>query len=271
MVRRDAAGHDIEAAGPRGGFQAPGIQELQSPCYEWSKFLGPACVNRTGALTLLVTAIVAALFLLAFRRPQVVPRGLPNVTEYGIDFVRTQIILEVIGPEGLRFLPYLVTLLFFIFFANLLDIIPLINFPVTSRMALPGFLALVTWALFNWVGIRSQGLWRYLKSLVWPAGVPAAMVPMVGPIWFVSEVLVRPLTLSVRLLANMIAGHLILGVFFAGTVYLLAQPKTFVFGLGAGLMSIALVAFELLVAFLQAYIFTILTAVYLAGSLQPEH
>jgi F-type H+-transporting ATPase subunit a len=256
---------------PRKGFQAPSIEEFHTPCYKWSKFLGPACINRTGVLTLLVAAVVATLFLLAFRRPRIVPSGLQNVMEYGIEFVRRQIILEVIGPEGLRFLPYLVTLLFFSFFASVLEITPFINFPVTSRMALPGFLALVTWALFNWVGIRRQGLWRYLKSLVWPAGVPAAMVPMVGPIWFVSEVLVRPLTLSVRLLANMIAGHLILGVFFAGTVYLITQPKTFVFGLGAGVMSVALVGFELLVAGLQAYIFTILTAVYLAGSLEPEH
>lgn len=242
------SGNDLRMAGPREGFQAPGIQELQTPCYAWSKFLGPACINRTAALTLLVTAVVAALFLLAFRRPQVVPRGLENLVEYGIDFVRRQIVLEVIGPEGLQFLPYLVTLLFFIFFANLLEITPLVNFPVTSRMALPGFLALVTWALFNWVGIRRQGLGRYLRSLVWPAGVPGPMVPMVGPIWFVSEVLVRPLTLSVRLLANMIAGHLILGVFFTGTVYLITQPATFVFGLGAGIMSVVLVGFELLVA-----------------------
>jgi F-type H+-transporting ATPase subunit a len=230
-----------------------------------------ACLNRTGVLILLVTAVVAILFLAAFRRPQVVPRGLQNVVEYGIEFIRNQIILEVIGPDGLRFLPYLTTLFFFVFFANLLEIVPLINFPVTSRMALPGFLALVTWGLFNWVGIRRQGLGRYLRTLVWPAGVPASMLPMVGPIWFVSEVLVRPLTLSVRLLANMIAGHLILGVFFAGTVYLITQPKTLVFGVGAGLMSIVLVGFELLVAGLQAYIFTILTAVYLAGSLEPEH
>jgi F-type H+-transporting ATPase subunit a len=138
-------------------------------------------------------------------------------------------------------------------------------------MALPGFLAIVTWGLFNWVGIRSQGPGYYLKGLVWPPGVPWYMLPLIAPIEFVSTILVRPLTLSVRLLANMIAGHLILGVFFAGTVYLLAQPKTLLFGVGAGLMSIALVAFELLVAFLQAYIFTILTAVYLAGALEPEH
>ncbi len=258
-------------AAQREGFKAPGIDEFHYDCYSWSKFLGPACLNRTSVLILLVTAVVAVLFLTAFHAPQIVPRGLQNVAEYGIDFVRRQIILEVIGPEGLRFLPYLVTLFFFVFFANVLEIIPLINFPVTSRMALPGFLALVTWVLYNWVGIQRQGLGHYLRSLFWLPGVPLFMLPLTGPIEFVSTILVRPLTLSVRLLANMIAGHLILGVFFAGTVYLLADPKTALFGVGAGLMSIALVGFELLVAGLQAYIFTILTAVYIAGALEPEH
>ena len=255
----------------RAGFKAPGIDEFNYPCYSWSKFLGSACINRTGVLILGIAAVVAVLFLMAFRNPQIVPRGMQNVLEMGIDFVRRQIILEVIGPEGLRFLPYLTTVFFFVFFCNVLEITPFINFPVTSRMALPGFLAIVTWALFNWVGIRKQGLRRYLRNLIWLPGVPVFMLPLTAPIEFVSTILVRPLTLSVRLLANMIAGHLILGVFFAGTAYLLLQPKTALFGIGAGLMSIALVAFELLVAGLQAYIFTILTAVYLAGSLEPEH
>jgi len=255
----------------RGGFKAPGIEEFNYGCYRWSRFLGPACLSRTSILILLVAAVVAILFLVAFRSPKIVPTGLQNVAEYGIDFVRRQIVLEVIGPAGLRFMPYLVTLFVFIFFANVLEITPFINFPVTSRMAIPGFLAIVTWVLFNWVGIETQGLRHYLKGLFWPPGVPWVMLPLIAPIEFVSTILVRPLTLSVRLLANMIAGHLILGVFFAGTAYLLAQPKTFVFGVGAGLMSIALVAFELLVAFLQAYIFTILSAVYLAGALEPEH
>ncbi len=255
----------------RGGFHAPGIEEFNYECYNWSKFLGPACINRTTVLMLFVTALLIVFFLVAFRAPQIVPRGAQNVAEYIVDFVRRQIILEVIGPEGMRFLPYLVALLVFIFASNVLEIIPFINFPVTSRIALPGFLAIVTWGLFNWVGVERQGLRHYLKNLVWPPGVPWFMLPLIAPIELVSTLLVRPLTLSVRLLANMIAGHLILGVFFAGTVYLLAVPKTALFGVGAGLMSIALVAFELLVAFLQAYIFTILTAVYLAGSLEPEH
>ncbi len=255
----------------RAGFKAPGIDEFNYPCYSWSKFLGSACINRTGVLILGIAAVVAVLFLMAFRNPQIVPRGMQNVLEMGIDFVRRQIILEVIGPEGLRFLPYLTTVFFFVFFCNVLEITPFINFPVTSRMALPGFLAIISWLLFMVVGMRSQGVARYWKNSLFPPDMPVALYILITPIEFVSTFLTRPVTLSVRLLANMIAGHLILGVFFAGTVYLLAEPKTFVFGLGAGLMSFVLTGFELLVAGLQAYIFVILTAVYLAGALEPAH
>jgi F-type H+-transporting ATPase subunit a len=255
----------------RAGFQAPGIDEFNYPCYSWSKFLGSACLNRTGVLVLFTAAVVAALFLIGFRNPQIVPRGLQNVLEMGIDFIRNQIILEVIGPEGLRFLPYLTTLFFFVFFCNVLEITPFINFPVTSRMALPMFLAIISWLMFIVVGMRSQGILRYWKNSLFPPGIPIVLYPLISPIEFVSTFLTRPVTLSVRLLANMIAGHLILGVFFAGTVYLIVEPKTLIFGVGAGLMSFVLTGFELLVAALQAYIFTILTAVYIAGALEPEH
>jgi F-type H+-transporting ATPase subunit a len=138
-------------------------------------------------------------------------------------------------------------------------------------MALPLFLAILTWVLFNWVGIRAQGPGRYLRNTLFPPGIPWPLYILIAPIEFVSTLIVRPVTLSVRLLANMIAGHLILAVFFLGTVYLIERPATAVFAVPAFAMAVALVGFELVVALLQAYIFTILTAVYLAGALEPEH
>jgi F-type H+-transporting ATPase subunit a len=256
----------------REGFHAPGTEDFEWPPI-WEIHLGGFSleINRTILLMLLAALVVLVLFMVAFRRAQIVPRGLQNVMEVGVDFVRRQIVLEVIGREGLRFLPYLVTLFFFIFFANVLEIIPGINFPVTSRMALPLFLALVSWALFNWVGIRAQGLGPYLRNTLFPPGIPWPLYVLIAPIEFVSTLIVRPVTLSVRLLANMIAGHLILAVFFLGTVYLIERPATAVFAVPAFVMAVALVGFELIVALLQAYIFTILTAVYLAGALEPEH
>ena len=256
----------------REGFQAPGTEDFEWPAI-WEIHLGGFTleINRTALLMLLAMLVVLALFLVAFRRPKVVPRGLQNLMEVGVEFVRRQIILEVIGQDGLRFLPYLVTLFFFIFFANVLEIVPGINFPATSRMALPLFLAILTWVLFNWVGIRAQGPGRYLRNTLFPPGIPWPLYILIAPIEFVSTLIVRPVTLSVRLLANMIAGHLILAVFFLGTVYLIERPATAVFAVPAFAMAVALVGFELVVALLQAYIFTILTAVYLAGALEPEH
>ena len=260
------------------GFHPPGTQEFVYPCYSWSSFLGPnACINRVVVLIFLVLVVVLALFVLAFSRAKVVPRGLQNVMEAGVDFIRNQIILEVIGPDGLRFLPYLTTLFFFVFFGNLLGIIPLINFPVNSRMAVPLFLAIVTWGLFNWVGIREQGFGRYVRNTLFPSGIPWPLYLLIAPIEFVSVQLVRPVTLSVRLLANMVAGHLILTVFFLATAYMLSPLLSgrfsilSVFAVGSFALSVILVGFELLVAALQAYIFTILNAVYLAGALEPEH
>jgi F-type H+-transporting ATPase subunit a len=256
----------------REGFQAPGTEDFEWPAI-WTVHLGgfELGINRSAILMVLAMLCVLVVFLTAFRRPAVVPRGFQNLVEVGVDFVRRNIILEVIGRDGLRFLPYLSTLFFFIFFANVFEIVPPINFPATSRMALPAFLALTSWALFNWVGIREQGLGGYLRNVLLPPGIPWPLYVLITPIEFVSTILVRPVTLSVRLLANMVAGHLILTVFFLGTVYLLGRPATAVFGVPAFVMAVALVGFELLVALLQAYIFTILTAVYLAGALEPEH
>ncbi len=257
-------------AATRPGFKPPGIDDFEWPCV-WKVFGTNACINKVVILYFVAAAAVFLLFFLAFRRPQMVPRGLQNFMEVAVDFVRDQIIIEVIGPAGLRFLPYLSTLFVFVFMANVLGIIPFIQFPATGRMAIPAALAILTWALFIVVGIRTQGLGHYFRNTLFPPGVPAPIYLLITPIEFVSVFLVRPLTLSIRLLANMIAGHLLLAIFFAGAAYLLVQATTAVFGVLSFLLGLALTGFELFVALLQAYIFTILTAVYLAGSLEPAH
>jgi F-type H+-transporting ATPase subunit a len=257
-------------AEPRPGFKPPGIDDFEWPCII-HVFGSTGCINKVGLLYILGAIVVFLLFLFGFRKAQMVPRGLQNFMEVAVDFVRTQIIMEVIGPAGLRFLPYLTTLFVYVFITNVFGIIPLIQFPATGRMAVPAMLAVVTWALFIVVGIRTQGLGHYFKSTLFPPGVPVPIYVLITPIEFVSVFLVRPLTLSIRLLANMIAGHLLLAIFFAGTAYLLVVPKTAVFGLASFALGLALTGFELFVALLQAYIFTILTAVYLAGSLEPAH
>ena len=258
----------------QGGFPAPSIEEFDQPC--WGGSLGtvfgyPVCFNRVGALMIVAAVIVLALFLAAFSNPKRVPRGIQNVMEVGVDFVRNNIVLEVIGPKGLPYMPYLLSLFFFILFCNLMGVVPPFLFPVNSRIALPLFMALVSWVVFNIAGIREQGLGPYLRNNLFPAGVPWPLYLLITPIEFVSTFLVRPFTLAVRLLANMIAGHLVLAVFFLGAAYLVQRPVTAVFAIGSFAAAIVFVLFELLVAALQAYIFTILNAVYLAGALEPEH
>jgi F-type H+-transporting ATPase subunit a len=256
----------------REGFHAPGIGEFQWPNLFDVKLFGfDLGVNRVVLQMFMVAILVILLFWLGFRRQELVPRGLQNVMESVVDFVRDQIVLEVIGRDGLRYVPYLTTLFLFILLANLSGIVPVLSFPVTARMALPAIMALTSTLLFIGVGLKHQGI-AYLRNALFPPEVPVFLYVLLTPIELVSTFVIRPVTLAVRLLANMIAGHLILGVFFAATAYLLGSLDfSILFGVGALVFAVALVAFELFVAGLQAYVFTILSAVYIAGALEPEH
>ncbi len=260
----------LAQARPPQPFDAPGLEIFEPPCLVEFDLGVHFCINRVTLYTFLAAGIVVVLFLLAASRSALVPRGVRNFVESIVDFVREQIALQVIGREGLPWVPFLTAMFSFIFVANIFGVIPGFQYPVNSRMAIPAFMAALVWVLFIAAGIRYQGL-SYFKSVLFPPGVPKPVYIILTPIELVSTFLVRPLTLSVRLLANMMAGHLLLTIFFLGTAYLLAQPITIPFGVAAFAFSIGLIAFEILVAVLQAYIFTILTAVYLAGAIHPEH
>ena len=256
----------------REGFHAPGIEIFQWPDIVHLEVAGlDLGINRVVLQMFLVALVVWGLFFFAFRRPGLVPSGLQNVMESVVDFIRNQIVLEVIGREGLRFVPYLTTLFLFVFLGNLNGVIPPLLFPINGRMALPAIMAICSLLLFISVGIGSQGL-GYFKNALFPPGIPAPIYVLLTPIELISTFVVRPVTLAIRLLANMIAGHLILSVFFVASGCMLTSLNiSMVFGVGALIFSVALIAFELFVAGLQAYVFTILSAVYIAGALEPEH
>jgi F-type H+-transporting ATPase subunit a len=259
---------------PPGGYVPPSIEEF---FYDPLFGSGIFAVNRIVLMMLLMTGLLCLLFGMGFRRPQVVPRGLQNVLETGTEFVRTQIGDEVIGKEASRrFAPYLTALFFFILAMNITSIIPGLNLPINGLAALPLILAIITWLIYNYQGAKTQGLGHYIKGSLFPPGIPAPIYLLVTPIEFVSTFVLRPITLFIRLLANMIAGHLILGLFYSASTYLFlgymdGKWWTAFFGLGSFAGAIVFTFFEALVAVLQAYIFTLLTAVYLAGSLEPEH
>jgi len=234
---------------------------------------GPLGFNKTAAIYVFAALATILVFVLGTRRKDaLVPSGLfQNTAESGVGFVRSQIIMQTMGSDGLRYLPYLTALFFFIFFSNIFEIIPYFQFPANARIAMPMVLALITYVMFNVVGLAKQGPIKYVKNAVVPPGVPKAILPLVVLIELVSFFLVRPFSLMVRLFANMLAGHLILATFsiictavFKKSIFVIILPFSFA-------LLFALTGFEILVSFLQAFIFTILTAVYIGGSMHPEH
>jgi F-type H+-transporting ATPase subunit a len=236
------------------------------------RFLGvDFCVNRVLLLTILVVLMFLGLFFLAFRNPKVVPGKLQMLMEMGIEFVRNQVVVQMIGPEGMRFLPFLAALFFYIFIGNILEVLPGISFPLNSRIAFPMVLAVLSWILYNYVGIRQNGLGGYLKAVLFPPGAPKAMYLLITPIEFFTVIIVRPITLTLRLTFNMFAGHLLLTLCFLGTAFLLNDVVTATLGLFTFAFGVVLVGFEIFVAGLQAFIFAVLTASYIAGAAHPEH
>jgi F-type H+-transporting ATPase subunit a len=256
----------------REGFHAPSIEEFEWPSIVDLHLGGlDLSINRVVLQMFLVALLVWALFFFAFRKPRLVPSGLQNLMEAMVDFIRNQIALEVIGHEGIRFVPYLTTLFAFVFLGNVGGIIPPVFFPLNGRMALPAVMAVCSLLLFISVGVSQQGF-RYFLNVLFPPGMPKAIYLLLTPIELISTFVVRPITLAIRLLANMIAGHLILSVFFVAAGYMLTSLNiSTIFGVGALVFAVALIAFELFVAGLQAYVFTILSAVYIAGAMEPEH
>ena len=241
--------------------------------FEWPDILFNGtwyAVNKTSLIYMAAVVITAAIFLSAGRKKtSLVPVGVQHVAEAGVNFIEESVVMETIGPEGKKYMPFLTTMFFFILFSNIFEVIPGILFPANSRMAVPITLALVVWLIYNFVGIRSQGLVGYFKNSLFPPGVPKALYLIVTPIELVSTFVVRPFSLAIRLWANMVAGHLLLVTFAILTAAL--WDATYVGAVAPFAMLILMTGFEILVSVLQAFIFTILTAVYIGGSLHPAH
>jgi F-type H+-transporting ATPase subunit a len=198
------------------------------------------------------------------------PTGVRNLAESGVTFIENDIVMQTMGKDGLPWTPFLLSIFIFVYLCNVPGIIPFFQMPATARMAIPLFLALVVWVIYNVVGFKHNGL-SYIGGMVWPKGVPVAMRPLVGVIEFLSNIILRPFSLAVRLFANMLAGHILLVTFgvLCATLWVLG-PLLAVLPFSFGML-VALTGFEVMVAFLQAYIFTILAAVYIGGALHPEH
>ena len=241
---------------------------------EWPEFLfegTPFAVSKVVVLMWISALISVGFVILAGRNFKLVPKPLQNVGESFYGFIQNGIILETMGPDGLKYTPFLGSLFIFVLSCNFWGIIPVAQMPVNARIALPFFLALLVWAIFVVVGIKKQGPFGYLKNTGFPPGVPKALYLLVTTIELVSTFIVRPLSMFVRLFANMLAGHLLLTSFAVICAALWAlQPTVVILPFSFALL-VALTGFEILVIFLQAFIFTILAAVYIGSSMHPEH
>jgi F-type H+-transporting ATPase subunit a len=252
----------------------PNVNEL----FEWKGLLFQHTwyeVNKTAVMAFISTIICIGIFFLGSRKKKMVPTGIQNAAELGYDTIETMVAVEVMGEEsGRKWAPFLATLFFWIFFINIWSTVPFVYFPATSRIAIPIFLALQTWVIFIFTGFKHQGV-GYIKNSLFPPGVPKALYILVTPIEFVSKVFVRPFSLAVRLFANMTAGHVLLAIFAIMTSQLILEHNSGLFQIPIGILPffalVAMTGFEFLVAVLQAYIFTILTAVYVNESIHPEH
>ena len=254
-----------------GGFKAPGVADLWQPLVGQGAF----AFTRPALVLILSVGLLGWFFVSVSRKLEVVPSKRQFKAELIYGFVRDTIGRDVIGSKDFRrFLPLLFTLFTVILVNNLAGIIPFVQFPTFSRIAFPIVAALIVYVVYHVVGARAKGgVWPYLKSIM-PPGIPGWIGWFVYILELVTFFITRPLTLALRLFGNMLAGHLLLLVFTVGGEYMLLHGANF--GIrGAGVVSFAftivMTLFELVIEFLQAFIFTMLAAIYIAGALAEEH
>jgi F-type H+-transporting ATPase subunit a len=210
----------------------------------------------------IAAAILIVLLTIAARQKGDVPRGLRNLLEPLLFFIRDQVVLPNMGEEGLKYLPFIWTLFLFILVSNLLGLIPG-GSTATANVSVTATLAIVSFIMIQFSGLRQNGF-HYVKSLVPP--VPWALWPLMLVVELIGLV-AKPFALAIRLWANMTAGHIVLLVLLGFIFTFKSWPVAGVSVAG----SVAIMMLELFVALLQAYVFAFLTAVFMGIALHPEH
>jgi F-type H+-transporting ATPase subunit a len=254
-----------------GGFEAPSTSDFWQPLFGTS---GPFAITRASIAVLLSVFLISWLLLAGTKRMAVVPGKGQYLTEQLYGLVRNGLGRDIIGSRDfLKFVPLLFSLFMLILVNNLFGVIPPVQFPTMSRIGFPVALTLVVFVVYHAVGIRAKGLGGHLQHMI-PPGLPFAVLLLVVPLELLTYFFTRPVTLALRLFGNMFAGHLLLVLFITGGEYLILHshvPGYIPVGIFSGVMAFVMTVFELLVEFLQAYIFTLLAALYIAGSLADEH
>ncbi len=244
--------------GPLGSMQLPHLQ----------LFGFNLSITRDIFIMWFVSAVLVILLLIAARgyKRSLVPKGISNFFEVIIDFVKNEIVKPAIGKGYEPYMPYMLTLFFFILFCNMFGLIPLPNLVVvTGNVAVTASLAIISFVVIQYTGMKQHGVMNYLKSLV-PSGMPVMIIPIMAVIELIG-LFTKPFALCIRLFANMVAGHIVifslLGlIFIMHTIYV--APVSVGFTLFIEML-------EILVALIQAYVFTMLTALFIGMAKHIEH
>jgi F-type H+-transporting ATPase subunit a len=236
----------------------------------------PFELNRIMLIRLLVVAVLLLIFWLGTRRMQLVPTRAQVAFEFATGFVRNNIVIGTLGEkDGKRFMPVLMAIFFVTLGMNLTGVLPGLQIAGTSVIGLPLIMATTAYGLFIYAGVRKFGL-RYFKNALILPGLNPIMAAFLALLEFLSTFILRPITLTLRLLMNMVAGHMLLVLCFAATDFflftVLADGNALGFlGVGTFAFGLAFTLLELFVAALQAYVITILAAIYIQMALAEEH
>nr|WP_211207332.1 F0F1 ATP synthase subunit A [Stackebrandtia nassauensis] len=228
--------------------------------------------TKITSLVVLAVIAVIAFYVLSYRKPQLVPTKKQWIAESAYGFIRNNVVGSMLGEKDtVRFAPYMATLFSFIAVMNIMGIIPGIQMSPSSHIAFPTILAVVSYVMFNYVGIKKFGFVKYMKHTLIPPA-PIFVMPLLIPIEFFSNLIIRPVTLALRLFANLFAGHIILLVFTLGGFAMInANGLLFPVSIVSWAMTVALTFLEAFIAILQAYMFVVLSTSYIQGALAEEH
>ncbi|HEY6789257.1 MAG TPA: F0F1 ATP synthase subunit A [Trebonia sp.] len=248
------------------GFPAPGLQDFN---FQTWFMIGSWHVTKPEVIAILCALIVVVFFWVAFAKPKLIPGKTQSLGEMAILAVRDQIVRPQLGKKGDKYLGYIASMFFFIVLMNLMELIPVIQFPAMSRIGFVIPLVVIMYVLYWYQGFKTKGFIGYFKS--WVPHAPLFIMPLLIPIEILKYVIIQPFTLAIRLFANMFAGHLLLSIFMVATWYLASASIGLLYAAGSLFMVFFVFLLELLVDILQAFIFTTLVSSYLADSLEYQH
>jgi len=221
--------------------------------------------NNSALWMLIVIGVITAVMLFGMRKQAIVPGRMQALVEFLHDFI-ANMLKEVVGPEGKKYFPWVFSIFVFVLFSNLIGLLPG-AFTVTSHIIVTFALAMMVFITVTVVGFARHGL-HFLSFFV-PKGAPAWLLPLMIPIEVISY-FIRPMSLSIRLFANMVAGHVMLFV-LGSFVVPLALAGFYVSGLVPLAAIVGIIGLEFLIACLQAYVFAILTCIYLNDAVHMHH